>query len=137
MPSSTKSTKPVPSFLSLWGEQIVSACLILIFLLLVACTGCVQLPLAPKTQLCVFTNTFLLDDPAVVKDPKLAGQIMPPERHYFRCRNGNSTKYNISVTSPSATNIIGTPYKDYLELNAYYVKVATVMQKEVLSKVGK
>lgn len=101
-------------------------------------SGCVALPLPPTTPLCIFVNTYAdKADPDVVKNPKLLGQLMPAEKYYFRCINQKHTKYNIYVTSPSASNMIATPYKDYLEMNAYLNKLADVFQKEVLSKIGK
>lgn len=67
----------------------------------------------------------------------MLGEVMPPARHFFRCRNSSSTKYDISVLSKSADKFIATPYPDFLEMNAYYNKVATVMTKELNSRIGK
>lgn len=100
--------------------------------------ACVALPKPPTTPLCLFVNTYAdKEDPAVKANPKLLGQVMPAEKHYFRCRNHKSTKFNIPVSSPSATNIVGTPYNDYVELNSYMNKVADIFTKEFLNKVGK
>lgn len=123
-------------------------CFVILFLTII---GCVALPVAPSTPLCIFVNAYtgkyldvasgkLVDDPAVKANPKLLGQIVlpvSPKYYYWRCTNPKNIKYNIPVTSPSATDFIGTPYDNYVEMNAYLNKMAAVFQKEVLSKVGK
>ena len=145
--SSTNSTKPVPSSLESFGYAAV---VLILVLLLSTCIGCVALPIAPTTPLCVFVNTYtgeklnlkslkLEPDPLVKANPKLLGQIVNPvsgEHYYWRCRNHKSTKFNIPVISPSATNFVGTPYNDYVEMNAYLNKMAEVFKKEYLNKVG-
>lgn len=114
--------------------------------------GCATLPPAPKTRLCLFVNTYMTgmptSDPSPVMDktfktiaknvkenPSLINlkqpKIMPPELHFFRCRNASSTKFNISVTSESATDMVATPIYDFLELNNYYNKLADVFTKEL------
>lgn len=131
---STKSTKPAPSLvLDYFGFAFFVLCFIFCLSLLF---GCVALPVAPRTSLCVFTNTYLKDSPEVKAQPKLEGKVMPPEKHFFRCRNSSSTKYNIPVTSESADKMIATPYADYLEMNAYYKKLADVFTKELNARTG-
>lgn len=94
--------------------------------------SCVALPPTPSTPLCVFTNVH-----TDAKDPKSLGKPLDPMDFYFRCVNSKGTKYNIMATSPSADKIIATPYPDYVELMAYYNKLAEIFKKEFLSKVGR
>lgn len=96
-----------------------------------------MLPVAPKTPLCLFVNTYLKDDPKVKANPKLFDTFMPPEEHYFRCTNYKGTKFNIDTMTRDATDMVSTPFANYVELNAYLNKMGAIFQKEVLSKVGK
>lgn len=95
-------------------------------------SGCVAMPKPPSTPLCLFTNVHTNKDA-----PELLGKLLEPKDMYFRCTNAKGTKYNISVSSPSADKIVGTPYVDYVELMAYYNKLAEVFKKEFLNKVGR
>ncbi len=67
-------------------------------------------------------------------NPKLLGAPLPPAEMFFRCQNGNGTKYNVPATSPSADKMVATFYDDFLEMMAYYSKVAEVFKKEFLTR---
>lgn len=75
-------------------------------------------------------------NPALVADPKKT-KVMPADLHFFVCRNSSSTKYYISVKSESADKMIATPFGAYLELQAYYKKLADVFTKELNARTGK
>lgn len=151
--------KPVPNLASsfYFRDVILYAFYVLAFLLFISCAG---LPVPPKNSpLCVFTNIYLADTPSSSTEPlmdatfrtikrdikvnpslvadKKKPRIMPGNLHFFVCRNSSSTKYYISVRSESADKMIATPYGAYLELQAYYKKLADVFTKELNARTGK
>lgn len=55
----------------------------------------------------------------------------------FKCFSANDVRFKIPWNSESADKMIAMPYKDYLEMNAYYKKVFEIMEKEILNKRGR
>ena len=90
--------------------------------LALACSGCVALPKPPATPLCSFDNASKED----------GSDEMPN----FKCVAADGTRFRINWNSPSADKMMATPYKDYIELNAYYKKLFEIFEKEFLNKVG-
>lgn len=82
-----------------------------IALVLVLNSGCVALPAAPKTRIC----------------------LINAEKKSLRCINYKKTKYDVSIEK--ADKYVCTPSEDYLELNAYLNKMADIFREEVLKKV--
>lgn len=85
--------------------------------------GCVALPKPPNTPLCSFDNASVED-----------GSNKSPN---FKCLSASNTRFQIYWNSVSADKMMCTPYKDYVELNAYYKKLFEILEKEFLNKVGK
>ena len=78
------------------------------------------LPRPPQTALCSFDNSS--QDDKSDKSPN------------FKCFSANDVRFKVQWNSPSADKMMCTPYKDYIELNAYYKKVFDILEKEVLNK---
>lgn len=152
--------KPVPNSVSNSAELLLNVLSGIVFGLLVAFllvffSGCVSLPVPPKTPLCLLTTRYLTAPPEykgndkqikeifariganVSANPKLIGTVIPGSLAYWTCRNSSSTKFFIPIESESADKFIGTDFESYLELNAYYKKVADVMTKELNQRVGR
>jgi effector-binding domain-containing protein len=83
-------------------------------------SGCVALPKPPNTPLCSFDNASQEDES--FKKPN------------FKCLSANNTRFQVYWNSPSADKMICTPYKDYVELQAYYKKLFEIFEKEYLNK---
>ena len=90
-------------------------------------SGCVALPRPPNTPLCLYDNYS--------KDTKNKRDYS--KSPVFHCSAANGTEFEIPWNSPSARNMVGTPHKDYVELNAYYKKLFEVFEKEFLNKARK
>lgn len=88
--------------------------------LVLMASGCVSLPRPPQTSLCNFDNSSKDDNSH--KSPN------------FKCINSKETRYKIQWNSESADKMMCTPYKDYLEQNAYYKKIFDIVEKEFLNK---
>jgi len=93
-----------------------------LMLLALHLNSCVNLPMPPKTPLCIYDNYSVG-----------IGAIKPR----FMCETINHTKFEIYWDSPSARNMVATPLEDYVKLNAYYKKVFDVLEKELMRKVNK
>ena len=77
-------------------------------------SSCVALPKPPNTPLCSFDNS-----------------VNPP---HFKCLSAKDTRFEIQADSKSADKMMCTPYKDYIEMNAYYKKIFDIVEKEFLNK---
>lgn len=88
-----------------------------------AFSSCVALPKPPNTPMCSFDNASKED-----------GSYKNPN---FKCIAADGTRFQIYWNSPDADKMVATPYKDYVELNAYYKKLLDVFQKQYLDKFGK
>jgi len=98
-------------------------CFALILLALsCALVNCVALPVAPQTPICVFDNYS-----------KGVGEKSPR----FRCETIHNVKFEIPWNSPSAKNMVATPFDDYVKLNAYYKKLFDVLESELDKRIGK
>lgn len=87
-------------------------------------SSCVALPKPPNTPLCLYDNYSKNESVDHSKTP------------VFHCSAANGSEYEIPWNSPSAKNMVSTPHKDYVELNAYYKKIFEVFEKEFLNKAG-
>lgn len=87
------------------------------------CSGCVALPSPPNTPLCLYDNYS--------KSKSGRDYSKSP---VFHCSAADGTEFEIAWNSPSAKNMVGTPHKDYVKLNAYYKKLFEVFEKEFLNK---
>lgn len=87
------------------------------------CSACVALPKPPNTPLCSFDNASVED-----------GSNKAPN---FKCSGAKGDEFKIVWNSPSADKMVCTPFKDYVELNAYYKKLFDIFEKEFLNKTRK
>jgi len=94
------------------------------FVLSLICSGCVGLPTPPATPLCLYDNYS--------RDEKTGRDYS--KSPVFHCSAANGEEFEISWNSKSARNMVGTPHKDYVKLNAYYRKLFEVFEKEFLNK---
>lgn len=83
-------------------------------------SGCVGLPKAPMTPICSFDNASTEDES--FKKPN------------FKCIAADDTRFQIYWNSQSADKMVCTPYRDYVELQAYYKKLFELFEKEYLNK---
>lgn len=86
-------------------------------------SACVAFPKPPNTPLCSFDNASTDD-----------GSDKAPN---FKCLSASETRFKINWNSQSADKMMCTPYKDYVELNAYYKKIFDILEKEFLNKTRK
>lgn len=92
----------------------------LVALMMLGLNNCVVLPKPPQTPVCLYDNYT-----------KGHGEKSP----YFTCETVEKVKFEIPWNSPSAKNMVATPFEDYVKMNAYYKKVLDVLDKELAGRV--